>query len=71
MERLTTLPIPLADSEGDHSPPLSKRRYVMAITPDANTQLDEVRVEVGKDFKQPAADSNSNVDFKMPTKANL
>ena len=43
----------------------------MAITPDANTQLDEVRVEVGKDFKQPAADSNSNVDFKMPTKVNL
>jgi len=64
-------PTPLADSEGDHSPPPSKQMRVMAITTNATTREEEVQVEVGNDFKQPAADSNLNEELKMPTNASL
>jgi len=70
----TTQPKPLADSEGDHSPPPSKQRCVIAITTNTTTNItkeEEVRVEVGNDFKQPAADSNPSEELKMPNKVNL
>ena len=55
----TTKPLTLADSKGDHSPPLSKQQCVSADKPVANTQEEEVRVEVANHFRHPAADSKS------------
>ena len=41
---------------------MSKQTYVMAITPNAYTQMDKVQAEVSIELKQPAADSNLNSD---------
>ena len=62
----TTQPNSLADSKGDHSPPLSKQSHVTPVTPDATTQMDKVRVEVVNDFNRPTADSNPNEELKIP-----
>ena len=71
VEATTTKPTTLADSEGDHSPPSNKQRRVTAVTTDANSRMDQVRVEISNDFTRPSANSNPNEDLKMPTKVNL
>ena len=43
----------------------------MVINIDATTKEDKIRVEVGNDFKQPAADSNPNKELFFSTKVNL
>ena len=50
VEATTTKPTTLADSEGDHSPPSNKQRRVTAVTTDANSRMDQVRVEISNDF---------------------